>query len=82
MRSQASALAAKEAGNAIQTVQSGDPVKVVTVRGASFEATGTQAPAPIETAGAAADPGVSAWVEDKVASSDRPEARRRCGRTG
>ena len=30
-------------------------------------------PAPIETAAAAADPGLSAWVEDKVAASDRPE---------
>ena len=38
------------AGNAIQTVQSSDPKKVVTVRGASFAATGEQAPAPIETA--------------------------------
>ncbi len=61
------------AGNAIQTVQSGDAVKVITVRGANFDATGTQAPAPIETAAAAADPGISAWVEDRVASSDRPE---------
>ena len=61
------------AGNAIQTVQSADPVKVLTVRGASFEAAGSQAPAPIETAGAAADPGLSSWVDDKVAASDRPE---------
>ena len=61
------------AGNAIQTVQSSDPKKVVTVRGASFAATGEQAPAPIETAPAAADPGLSSWVEDKVAASDRPE---------
>ncbi len=61
------------AGNAIQTVQSSDPTKVVTVRSASFEAAGEQAAAPIETAGAAADPGLSSWVEDKVAASDRPE---------
>jgi len=61
------------AGNAIQTVQSSDPKKVLTVRGASFEAAGTQAAAPIETAAAAADSGVSSWVEDKVAASDRPE---------
>ena len=61
------------AGNAIQTVQSSDPKKVVTVRGASFEADGRQAPAPIETAAAAADPGAPSWVEDKVAASDRPE---------
>jgi electron transfer flavoprotein alpha subunit len=61
------------AGNAIQTVQSADAKKVVTVRGASFEAAGEQAPCPIETAAAGADPGTSAWVEDKVAASDRPE---------
>jgi electron transfer flavoprotein alpha subunit len=61
------------AGNAIQTVQSGDAKKVITVRGAAFEATGEQAPAPIETAGAAGDPGLSAWVEDRVQESDRPE---------
>ena len=39
----------------------------------SFAATGEQAAAPIETAAAAADAGLSSWVEDKVAASDRPE---------
>ncbi|MCL5778473.1 FAD-binding protein [Limibaculum sp. FT325] len=61
------------AGNAIQTVRSKDAKKVVTVRGASFEATGEQAPCPIEKGAAAGDPGLSEWVEDKVVSSDRPE---------
>ena len=63
------------AGNAIQTVQSTDPKKVVTVRPASFAATGEQAAAPIETAGPGTDAegGPSRWVEDKVATSDRPE---------
>jgi electron transfer flavoprotein alpha subunit len=61
------------AGNAIQTVQSTDAKKVVTVRGAAFDAAGEQAPAPVETAGAAADPGLSSWVADRVAASDRPE---------
>ena len=61
------------AGNAIQTVKSSDPKKVVTVRGASFDATGEQSPCPVETADAAEDPGLSSWVEDKVESSDRPE---------
>ncbi len=61
------------AGNAIQTVQSTDAKKVVTVRGAAFDAAGEQAAAPIETAGAVADPGLSSWVEDRVAASDRPE---------
>ena len=61
------------AGNAIQTVQSADPKKVVTVRSASFAATGEQAAAPVETGSAGADAGLSTWIEDKVAASDRPE---------
>ena len=61
------------AGNAVQTVQSGDAKKVMTVRGANFEATGTQPAAPVETAAAGADPGLSTWIEDKTATSDRPE---------
>ena len=61
------------AGNAIQTVKSKDAKKVLTVRGASFAAPGEQAPAPIETVGGPADPGLSSWVEDKTQVSDRPE---------
>ena len=61
------------AGNAVQTVQSSDAKKVVTVRSASFAATGEQAAAPVETAEGPADGGLSSWVEDKVAASDRPE---------
>jgi len=61
------------AGNAIQTVRSTDAVKVVTVRGATLDTTGEQAPCPVETGAAAGDPGVSTWVEDMVASTDRPE---------
>ena len=61
------------AGNAIQTVKSSDKVKVATVRTASFEATGMGGAAPIEAVAAAGDKGLSAWVEDKVAASDRPE---------
>jgi len=61
------------AGNAIQTVQSSDVKKVFTVRTANFEAAGDGGSASIETIVAADDPGLSSWVEDKVASSDRPE---------
>jgi electron transfer flavoprotein alpha subunit len=62
------------AGNAIQTVRSRDPKKVVTVRIAAFAATGAGgAPAPVETVAAAADPGVSAFVGAAVAQSERPE---------
>lgn len=61
------------AGNAIQTVKSSDKVKVMTVRTTAFEAAGAGAPAPIEAAAPAGDKGLSSWVEDKVATSDRPE---------
>ena len=61
------------AGNAIQTVKSNDPIKVVSVRTSTFDAAGDGGSASVETVGAAADPGLSEWVEDKVAASDRPE---------
>ncbi len=61
------------AGNAIQTVKSKDAKKVVTFRGASFDAAGLGGSAPVETINAVANPGLSEWVEDKVAASDRPE---------
>ena len=61
------------AGNAIQTVKSKDATKVFTVRTASFDAAGTGGSAAVSDAPAAADPGLSAWVSDEVAASDRPE---------
>ena len=61
------------AGNAIQTVKSTDATKVVTIRTSTFDAAGEGGSAPVETIGAAANPGLSEWVEDKVAASDRPE---------
>ena len=62
------------AGNAIQTVESSDPKMVVTVRTAAFAATGAGgAAAPVEPVAAAADPGVSAFVGEALARSDRPE---------
>jgi electron transfer flavoprotein alpha subunit len=61
------------AGNAIQTVQSSDKVKVFTVRTAGFEAVGAGGSAPVEALGADLGGGLSAWVEDKTASNDRPE---------
>ena len=61
------------AGNAIQTVQSGDATKLVTVRTANFDAAGEGGSAAVEKIGAAANSGLSEWVEDKVATSDRPE---------
>ncbi len=61
------------AGNAIQTVKSGDATKVMTIRTATFDAAGKGGSAPVEKVSTAADGSLSAWVEDKVASSDRPE---------
>jgi len=61
------------AGNAIQTVKSTDKIKVVSVRTSTFEAAGTRGTAPVENIGAAGNPGLSEWVEDKVQASDRPE---------
>jgi len=61
------------AGNAIQTVKSSDAKKVITIRTSTFDAAGEGGSASVETVAAAADPGLSSWVEDKVAASDRPE---------
>lgn len=61
------------AGNAIQTVQSGDGKKVITFRTAGFDAAGEGGSAAVEKIAAAADPALSEWVEDKVQTSDRPE---------
>ena len=61
------------AGNAIQTVKSSDSVKVMTVRTASFDAAPMGGSASVEAVAAGANPGLSEWVEDKVAASDRPE---------
>jgi electron transfer flavoprotein alpha subunit len=62
------------AGNAIQTVKSKDAKKVITVRTSTFGATQTgDAAAGIENAASAADPGLSSFVGEEVAKSDRPE---------
>jgi electron transfer flavoprotein alpha subunit len=61
------------AGNAIQTVQATDKIKVITVRTASFAATGEGGSAAIETVGAAANPGNSKYVSSALSGSDRPE---------
>lgn len=61
------------AGNAIQTVKSADATKVLTVRTASFEAAAAGGSAAVEAGAGAGDAGLSSWVEDKVAASDRPE---------
>ncbi|PVH29076.1 electron transfer flavoprotein subunit alpha/FixB family protein [Pararhodobacter oceanensis] len=61
------------AGNAIQTVKSSDKVKVVSIRTSTFEAAGDGGSAAVETVDVGASQGLSSWIEDKVAESDRPE---------
>jgi electron transfer flavoprotein alpha subunit len=61
------------AGNAIQTVQATDAKKVITVRTASFAAAGEGGSASVESIAAAANPGVSSFVSDALATSERPE---------
>ncbi len=62
------------AGNAVQTVQSSDPHKIITVRTASFAATGESGfEAPIETVAAAGDPATSRFSGEALATTTRPE---------
>jgi electron transfer flavoprotein alpha subunit len=61
------------AGNAIQTVQSKDVKKVITVRAASFQAASAGGSASVEAAPASANPGLSSFVSDALSASDRPE---------
>ncbi|WP_312302697.1 FAD-binding protein [Pulveribacter sp.] len=62
------------AGNAIATVQSGDSVKVITVRGTGFDAAAASGgSAQVETVQAAGDSGKSSFVGREVTKSDRPE---------
>lgn len=61
------------AGNAIQTVKSGDAKKVITVRTASFAAAGEGGSAAIEDVAAPADGGLSSFAGEELSRSDRPE---------
>ena len=61
------------AGNAVQTVQSGDKKKLITVRTAAFPATEESGSAPVEKTQAPADPGLSSYQSENLSKSDRPE---------
>ena len=61
------------AGNAIQTVQSTDKKKVITVRTTAFPAVGNGGSAPIETVVAPAAAGLSSFEKAEIQKSDRPE---------
>jgi electron transfer flavoprotein alpha subunit len=62
------------AGNAIATVQSSAAVKVITVRATGFDAVAAEGgSAAIETVDTACDAGISAFVGEELAKSERPE---------
>ncbi|HLS50956.1 MAG TPA: FAD-binding protein [Burkholderiaceae bacterium] len=62
------------AGNAIETVQSIDPTKVITVRATAFDPVSAEGgSAAIEAVDAVSDSGLSSFVGREVAESDRPE---------
>ncbi len=62
------------AGNVIATVQSSDAIKVITVRTTGFDAVAAEGgSAAVEQVGAAHNAGVSSFVGEEIAKSDRPE---------
>ena len=62
------------AGNVIATVQSSDSKKVITVRTTAFDAVPAEGgSASVEACSAAHDAGVSQFIREEVAVSDRPE---------
>ncbi len=61
------------AGNAIQTVQSSDPKKVITVRTAAFPSAGEGGSAAVEAIEVPATSGLTTFEKAELAKSDRPE---------
>jgi electron transfer flavoprotein alpha subunit len=62
------------AGNALATVKSADPKKVITVRAASFDPAAAEGgSAAIEAAPKGEDPGLSNFLGAEIAKSERPE---------
>jgi electron transfer flavoprotein alpha subunit len=61
------------AGNAVQTVQSSDKKKLITVRTAAFPAAEEGGSAPVEKGTAPADPGLSSYQSENLSKTDRPE---------
>ena len=62
------------AGNAIATVKCGDAKKVITVRGTSFDGVAAEGgSASVESLDVVKDPGISSFVGEELAKSDRPE---------
>ena len=60
------------AGNALETIQSGDAKKVITVRPTAFAAAGEGGSAPVESVAGAEAPKTT-FVAEEMVKSDRPE---------
>ena len=60
------------AGNALETIQTSDGKKVITVRPTAFDAAGEGGSASVETV-KGADAGKAAFVSEEMVKSDRPE---------
>lgn len=61
------------AGNAIQTVQSTDAIKVITIRTAAFAVSEEGGSAAVEAVSGDEGPSLSAYVGEEVSKSERPE---------
>ena len=62
------------AGNAIATIKSSDTVKVISVRGTAFDPVASEGgTATIETSDFVSDMGVSSFIKEEIAKSERPE---------
>ena len=61
------------AGNALETVETTDAKKVITVRTTAFKAAAETGSAPVETIAAPAAPAGTTFVGEEIVKSDRPE---------
>ncbi len=62
------------AGNAIATVKSNDPIKVITVRGTAYDPAAAEGgSATVEAVDGGGDQGISSFLGEEIAKSERPE---------
>ena len=62
------------AGNAIATVQSSDPIKVLTIRGTAFDPVAAEGgSASVENLDTVTDAGLSSWNQEEIVKLERPE---------
>ena len=60
------------AGNALETIQSSDAKKIITVRPTNFDAAGNDGSAPVESVGGK-EAGKASFIGEELVKSDRPE---------